>query len=67
MADELSGRRIAILAADGVEQVEYEKPKEAVEQAGASTELLSLEAGQIQAMNHDQQGRHDRRRTPAAS
>jgi protease I len=53
MADELKGKKIAILAADGVEEVEFEKPKEAVEQAGATTELLSLEEGEIQAMNHD--------------
>lgn len=53
MANELTGKKIAILAADGVEQVEYEKPKRAVEEAGATTELLSLEAGEIQAMNHD--------------
>jgi protease I len=53
MADELKGKRIAILAADGVEQVELEKPREAVEAVGAETELISLEAGEIQAMNHD--------------
>ncbi len=53
MADELAGRRVAILAADGVEQVELEQPREAVEQAGASTELLSIGSGEIQAMNHD--------------
>ncbi len=53
MADELKGKTIAILAADGVEEVEYQKPKEAVEQAGGETELLSLETGEIQAMNHD--------------
>jgi protease I len=53
MADELNGKTIAILAADGVEQVEFEKPKEAVEEAGATTELLSLETGEIQAMNQD--------------
>ena len=53
MADELKGKKIAILAADGVEEVEYRKPRQAVEQAGATTELVSLEAGEIQAMNHD--------------
>lgn len=53
MADELKGKRVAILAADGVEQVELERPRAAVEQAGAETELLSLEYGEIQAMNHD--------------
>jgi protease I len=53
MADELQGKRIAILAATGVEQVELEKPREAVESAGAETEVLSIESGEIQAMNHD--------------
>jgi protease I len=53
MADELQGKRVAILAADGVEQVELERPREAVEHAGAETELLSLESGEIQAMNGD--------------
>jgi protease I len=53
MADELKGKKIAILAADGVEQVELEKPRQAVEQAGAETELLSIEAGEIQAVEGD--------------
>ena len=53
MADELQGKKVAILAADGVEQVELEQPKQAVEDAGAETELLSIETGEIQAMNHD--------------
>ena len=53
MADELKGRRIAILATHGVEQVELEQPRQAVQDAGATTELLSIEAGEIQAMNGD--------------
>ncbi|MEA2478879.1 MAG: protease [Thermoleophilaceae bacterium] len=53
MADELNGKKIAILAADGVEQVEYDRPRQAVEEAGATTELLSLEAGEIQAVEGD--------------
>jgi protease I len=53
MADQLQGKTIAIIAADGVEQVELVRPREAVEQAGARTELLSLESGEIQAFNHD--------------
>jgi protease I len=53
MSDELKGKKIAILAADGVERVELEQPREAVENAGATTELISLEAGEIQAMDHD--------------
>jgi protease I len=53
MADDLNGKKIAILAADGVEQVELEQPREAVTDAGAQTELLSIQEGEIQAMNHD--------------
>jgi len=53
MADELSGKKIAILAADGVEQVELEQPRKAVEDAGATTELLSLDTGEIQAVEGD--------------
>ena len=53
MADELRDRTIAILATDGVEQVELEQPRQAVSDAGARTTLLSLEDGEIQAMNSD--------------
>ena|SRR5215210_2639931 len=53
MADDLNGKKIAILATDGVEQVELEQPREAVEKAGAETELLSIKDGDIQAMNHE--------------
>jgi len=53
MTDELKDMKIAILAADGVEQVELEQPRDAVHEAGATTELLSLDDGEIQAMNHD--------------
>ncbi|MEV0334443.1 type 1 glutamine amidotransferase domain-containing protein [Nocardia sp. NPDC050717] len=49
----LTGKRVAILATDGVEQVELVQPRAAVEDAGATTSLLSLESGTIQAMNHD--------------
>ncbi|GAC1320652.1 MAG: type 1 glutamine amidotransferase domain-containing protein [Thermoleophilaceae bacterium] len=53
MSDELKGKKIAIIAADGVEQAELDEPRRAVEAAGAATELLSIESGEIQAMNHD--------------
>jgi deglycase len=53
VADELQGKKIAILAADGVEQVELEQSREAVRQAGAEVELVSLQTGEIQAMHHD--------------
>jgi protease I len=53
MSESLKGKTIAFLAADGVEEVEYVRPKEAVESAGGRTELISLEDGEIQAMNSD--------------
>src|SRR3954453_20851862 len=48
MAGELEGKKIAILATDGVEQVELTEPRKALEDAGATTDLVSLEAGEIQ-------------------
>lgn len=53
MAEELRGRRVAILATDGVEQVEYTQPRQAVEDAGAQVTLLSIHSGEIQSMNGD--------------
>lgn len=53
MADELRERKIAILATDGVEQVELEQPRRAVQAAGAQAVLLSIDDGEIQAMNGD--------------
>jgi protease I len=52
----LEGKRIAILATEGVEQVELTEPRKALEQAGATTELISLESGEVQAMNHIDKG-----------
>lgn len=53
MSNELQGKKVAILAADGVEKVELEQPRAALQQAGAQVELLSLKDGEIQARNHD--------------
>ena len=53
MAEELTGRRIAILAADGVERVELEQPRQALQDAGARTFLVSIAGGHIQARNND--------------
>lgn len=53
MANELDGRRVAILAADGVERVELEQPRDAVQNAGARTEVLSIAEGEIQARDQD--------------
>ena len=52
----LKGRKVAILATDGVEQVELEEPRRALDEAGAVTHLISPKGGTIQAMNHDDQG-----------
>ena len=57
MAGQLEGKRIAFLVAnEGVEQVEQTRPWEAVREAGAETELIALEAGEVQAFNHLDKG-----------
>jgi deglycase len=56
MANELTGKRIAFLATDGVEQVELEEPWRAVEQSGARPELISLRSGEIQGFEHLDKG-----------
>ena len=48
----LDGKKIAFLFTDGVEQVELDKPAEAVREAGADVDYVSLEEGEIQAFNH---------------
>jgi protease I len=53
MAGTLQGRRIAILATDGVEQVELTQPRDAVTAEGAQVEVVSLSDGEFQAMNAD--------------
>jgi protease I len=55
MAD-LKGRKVAVLATDGVEQVELTKPVEALRQAGAEVSVISPGCKPIQGMNHDQPG-----------
>jgi protease I len=56
MANELQGKRIAFIATHGVEQVELTEPWKAVEQSGGQPELLSIEEGEIQGMNHMDKG-----------
>lgn len=53
MTGTLDGIRVAILAADGVERVELEQPRQALEDAGATTTVVSLADGEIQARDHD--------------
>ncbi|CAN5849674.1 type 1 glutamine amidotransferase domain-containing protein [soil metagenome] len=52
----LKGRKVAILATDGVEQVELEQPRRALDAAGAVTHIVSPKQDSIQAMNHDEKG-----------
>ena len=47
MSIELKGKRIAILATDGFEQVELTEPKKNLEKAGAKVEILSVKEGSI--------------------
>jgi protease I len=49
----LQGKRIAFLATDGVEEVEYTQPRSAAEQAGARVDLVAPQPGSIQAMRQD--------------
>jgi protease I len=48
----LKGKKVAIVAADMVEQVELVEPRKALEEAGAETELISLKPGEIRGFNH---------------
>ena len=53
---DIKGRRIAMLATDGVEQVELTEPAKALRDAGARVDVISPKAGKIQGMNHDERG-----------
>lgn len=53
MSTTLTGKRIAILATDGVERAELEQPRTALDDAGGETVLLSIKTGSIDARNHD--------------
>jgi protease I len=48
----LSGKKVAILAADMFERVELEKPRKALEDAGATTEVISIHDGEIKGFDH---------------
>ena len=56
----LAGRRIAVLAADGFEQVELTVPVKAFRAAGADVEIISLRRGRIVGMNVTIPGRRVR-------
>ena len=56
MKHDLTGKKIAILATDGFEQVELEKPRQALEKAGAETAIISPHGGKVQGWNHQDKG-----------
>jgi protease I len=56
MADELKGKKVAFLFTEGAEQVEVTEPLEAVKKAGAETEIVSLEKGEVEMWNHFDKG-----------
>ena len=54
MPNELQGKKIAILLAPvGSEQAEFEQPKKAVEDAGATVDVVGIQTGDAQTMNSD--------------
>ena len=52
MANELKGKKVAILAAEMFERVELEEPRRSLEAAGATVEIVSLEEGEIRGFDH---------------
>jgi len=56
MAEELKGKRVAFLFTEGAEQAEVEKPLEAVRNAGAEVDIVSLETGEIEMWQHFDKG-----------
>ena len=50
----LDGTRVAILVSTDFEQVEMTQPRQALDQAGAKTVLISTQSGTVRGMNHDQ-------------
>lgn len=56
MSEQLNNKRIAILATEGFEYVELTEPKKALQEAGAQTEVVSPQDGQIKGWNHTDWG-----------
>ncbi len=57
MENQLTGLRVAILATDGVEEAELVEPRKALDEAGATTTLISMKSGKIQSMKHDEKSK----------
>jgi len=56
MASNLNGKKIAFLATDGFEQVELTEPRKALEEAGATTVVISPKSGEIKGWNFKEWG-----------
>jgi len=56
MTQRAQGRKLAILATDGFEEIELTSPKEAIENAGGETRIVSIDHGTIQANKHREHG-----------
>jgi deglycase len=56
MAENLNGVKVAILVADGFEQVELTEPRKALDDAGAQTQIVSPMKGQVEGWNHFDKG-----------
>jgi protease I len=52
MAKDLKDLKVAILVADGFEQQEMTEPRKALDEAGASTQIVSPVEGQVEGWNH---------------
>src|SRR5262249_16604538 len=52
----LNGKKVAILVADGFEQVEMTEPRKALDEAGAQTQIVSPAWDKVQAWKHFDKG-----------
>ena len=52
MAKDLSNLKVAILVADGFEQQEMTEPRKALDEAGATTQIISPNEGEVQGWKH---------------
>jgi protease I len=57
MSKQINGKKVAILATDGYEQVELTDPKKNLEHAGAKVDVISIKSGQIKGWNHTDWGK----------
>jgi protease I len=53
----INGKKVAILATDGFEQVELTDPKTSLEQAGATVDVISIKSGKIKGWDHTDWGK----------